>query len=144
MKILKTGIQIIIISFILNLIWEVSHAPLFYWFIGYKSHLLMCLYPSVWDAFLVLSIYFIISLLSRNFDWIKNIKKKELFYIIILWLIIAIIFEKYALITWRWAYNENMPIIPLLWIWLTPTLQMIIIPYLTFWFAWRFFKKSKN
>lgn len=141
MKILKTSIKIAIISFILNIIWENSHASLFYWFLDYKSHFKMCLDATIWDVFLNLTMYFLLSLVFKNLYWFKSIKKKERIYITIFWLIIAFIFEKYALITWRWEYNEYMPIIPILWIWLSPALQMVIVPYFTFLFVW---KKWKN
>lgn len=142
MKILKTVFYIAVISFILNFAWENAHAPLFYWFADYSSHLKMCFDATIWDIFLILSMYFLTSLLLWNFNWIESIKTKEFLIIFLLWLIISIIFEKYAIITWRWAYNENMPIIPFLWIWLSPVLQLIITPYLTFLLVWKYLKKN--
>lgn len=144
MKILKILLYIAIFSFILNFVWENVHAPLYYWYKGLYSHFQMCLNATIWDVFLILTIYFIISLLLWNFNWIESIKYREFILIFMLWLIITIVFEKYALSTWRWAYNVNMPIIPFLWVWLTPVLQLIITPYLTFLLTWRYLVKNIN
>jgi hypothetical protein len=138
MKVLKIIFWIIIISFLLNFAWENTHAPLYLWFINYSSHLKMCFDASIWDIFLILFMYFFISLLLSNYNWIESIKIKEFLLITILWLIITIIFEKYALSTSRWAYNEFMPIIPFIWIWLSPVLQLIVTPYITFLLVWKY------
>lgn len=143
MKILKNIFSVLIISFFLNLAWENAHAPLYEWFVNYYSHFKMCLNASIWDAFLILTIYFLISLLLWNFNWIDSIKYKEFVLIFIIWLIITIIFEKYALLTWRWSYNINMPLIPFLLIWLSPVLQLIVTSYLTFLLVWQYLNKNK-
>lgn len=134
---------ILIIWFILNLIWENAHAPLYEWFINYNNHFKMCFDASIGDAFLILTIYLLISLLLWNNNWIKNITKKEIILIFLFWIIITLIFEKYALINWRWSYNNNMAIIPFLWIWISPALQLIITPYLTFLITWKIFYNKK-
>lgn len=142
MKLVKIILSILIVSFILNIAWENAHAPLYKWFIDYSNHFKMCFDASIWDALLILTMYFLISLILWNLDWIESIKIKDFFLIIVIGLIITIIFEKYALDTWRWDYNEYMPIIPFLWIGLSPILQLIITPYLTFFIIWKCLKKK--
>lgn len=126
MKLVKIILSILIVSFILNIAWENANAPLYKWFIDYSNHFKMCFDASIWDALLILTMYFLISLILWNLDWIESIKIKDFFLIIVIGLIITIIFEKYALDTWRWDYNEYMPIIPFLWIGLSPILQLIL------------------
>lgn len=143
MKIIRIITKISILSFILNLIWENIQSPLYHWFVDFFTHFNACLSATIWDVFIILGIYFLLVLIFRDFNWINTIWKKEAFFILILWFIVAFVFEKHAIITWRWQYNELMPIIPLLWVWLSPILQMMIIPYFTFWLVWKSEKNKK-
>ncbi|MDD2870430.1 MAG: hypothetical protein PHS49_00435 [Candidatus Gracilibacteria bacterium] len=126
MKLVKIILSILIVSFILNIAWENANAPLYKGFIDYSNHFKMCFDASIGDALLILTMYFLISLILWNLDWIESIKIKDFFLIIVIGLIITIIFEKYALDTGRWDYNEYMPIIPFLGIGLSPILQLIL------------------
>jgi hypothetical protein len=56
----------------------------------------------------------------------------------LIWLVIpagiaiAIAIELEALKTNRWAYNKNMPLIPIINVGFTPTIQLALIGYLTY------------
>ena len=55
---------------------------------------------------------------------------------------IAVLIERYALATARWAYTEHMPMLPLVHVGLVPVLQMGILPAVVFWMAVRLLDKG--
>jgi hypothetical protein len=69
----------------------------------------------------VISLPFIFLTTFKKYDWL----------IIPIGIIIGISIEWYALGVGRWSYNEYMPIIPLLKVGLTPTIQLGLLGYLS-------------
>lgn len=64
-----------------------------------------------------------ITLLSLPFIFIKYFNRR-LWLALIIGLVFAIALERYTLATGRWAYNDLMPIIPIIKTGLTPTFQL--------------------
>ncbi len=62
------------------------------------------------------------------FVYLPSLKNQS--WMIIIGIIIAILNEWYGLGTGRWAYNELMPIIPIIKTGITPTLQLGILGYI--------------
>lgn len=60
-------------------------------------------------------------------EWISNLGSQHVMALVLIGGILAVIIEKWGLSTGRWQYDE-MPIIPILNIGLTPVLQMLVIP----------------
>ena len=120
---------IFIFSFLLNFIWENLHSNLYASYMGREITEFILLRASVADAI-------IITLLSLPFVFIPGLRKKGRIIIFVGGLI-AIFIELYALRTGRWSYNEYMPIIPYLSVGLTPTIQLGLLGYLTYWFVAR-------
>jgi|SRR3989338_370883 len=115
---------IFILSFFLNLIWENLHSFLYIGYMGGTITEFILLRASVADAI-------IITILSLPFMFVPSLKGKS-WLIIFVGVLIAIVIELYALNTGRWAYNEYMPIIPILSIGLTPTIQLGLLGYLSY------------
>lgn len=46
--------------------------------------------------------------------------------------VIAVLIERHALATGRWAYTDWMPVLPVLDVGLVPVLQMLIVPAVVF------------
>ena len=116
---------IFLLSFSFNLIWENLH---FYLYTGYMGGTIteaILLRASVVDAI-------IITFLSFPFVFIAKLRNKS-WLIIFAGILISIFIELYALRTGRWAYNEYMPIIPILSVGLTPTIQLGLLGYLSYW-----------
>ena len=122
---MKKVFLIFVLSFFLNLIWENLHSLLYINYLGGKISELILVHATLGDAI-------IITLLCLPFIYLPNQKQKS-WLIIPLGVLIAISVEIYALRTGMWAYNEFMPIIPLLKIGLTPTIQLGLLGYLTYW-----------
>src|SRR3990167_5963264 len=118
---------IFILSFFLNLIWENLHSFLYIGYMGGTITEFILLRASVADAI-------IITILSLPFIFVPRLKGKS-WLIIFVGILIAIFVELYALNTGRWAYNEYMPIIPTLGAGLTPTIQLGLLGYLSYWFV---------
>src|SRR3989338_8723859 len=98
---------IFILSFLLNLIWENLHSYLYTSYMGQKITEAILLRASFVDA------------------WIITMVAIPFFYI-------AFFIELYAMNTGRWLYNGYMPIIPLLNIGITPTIQLGLLGYLSY------------
>ena len=116
---------IFLLSFSFNLIWENLH---FYLYAGYMGGTIteaILLRASVVDAI-------IITFLSFPFVFIAKLRNKN-WIIIFIGIVVAILIELHALRTERWVYNEYMPIIPILFVGLTPTIQLGLFGYLSYW-----------
>lgn len=61
-----------------------------------------------------------------------NVLKNKSWLIVIIGIIIAIFYEWYGLGTNRWMYNSLMPIMPIIKVGLTPTLQLGILGYISY------------
>lgn len=85
------------------------------------------------DAFLILLIYWIVSLEAKDLFWYKKLNK-HLILISVLGILISYFIEmKNVYFLQIWSYKELMPIIPVLNVGLTPVAQLIFTPILTFW-----------
>jgi len=58
--------------------------------------------------------------------------KKRLWTAWLIAIVFALILERYALLTNRWAYNELMPVVPIFETGLTPTIQLAVLFYVVF------------
>jgi hypothetical protein len=116
--------RVAIVSFVLNLIWENLHSYLYAGYMGDKITQLVLLEASLIDALLVI-------LISLPFIYIEKWRGKS-WLIIPFGIIISIIIELGALYLGRWSYNEYMPLIPLLRVGLTPTIQLGLLGYISY------------
>lgn len=116
---------IFLLSFFLNVLWEHMHSYLYAGYMGGAITEGILLRASIVDASIIaiLSLPFVCIAVARNWSWI----------IIVIGVLIAVAIELYALHTGRWAYNEYMPVIPLLSIGVTPTIQLGLLGYLSYW-----------
>lgn len=122
---MKKIFSIFLLSFFLNLIWENLHSHLYVHYLGQKITEFILMRASLVDAITitVISFPFLFNTALSKKDWL----------IILAGILIAISIELYALKTGRWAYNNSMPIIPILNIGLTPTIQLALTGYLSYW-----------
>ncbi len=118
---MRKVIFVFVLAFLLNLIWENLHSFLYSNYRGGEITEFILVRASFWDAVMV-------SLMAIPFLYFSFLKKRE-WLIIVTGLIIATLIELYALGTNRWAYNNLMPIIPILGIGLSPFLQLGVISY---------------
>lgn len=118
---------IFLAALVLNLLWENLHVVLYDNYKGGPITEFILFRASLFDAFLI-------AVMSLPILFVRALKDRT-WIIFILGIAIAIINEWYGLSTARWAYNELMPVIPLIETGLTPTIQLGLTGYLTlrFW-----------
>lgn len=121
---LKTLITVFILAFIFNFIWENLHANLYVHYQGGVITEQILLRATLFDAGFI-------TLMSLLFIGSKYFNQR-LWLAMIIGLLFAIGLERWALETNRWSYNELMPIIPLIRVGLTPTLQLGFLAFLIF------------
>ena len=107
---------IIATAFLLNLVWEYAHHVLYKHYKGGAITNILLLRVSINDALILL----VIALAIRNIPVLEG----QLWLLFITAFLIATAIEWHALTTGRWAYGENMPVIPMLKTGLTPTIQL--------------------
>lgn len=124
--------NIVVVSFLLNIVWENEQAPLYAGYTGFWQHFKICFWGVLGDVVIILFLYGIFALGYKNRWWIKSLNIKSSMLLALVGMFIAILIEYYALSVGRWVYAPSMP----LFLWtkagLWPVLQMIILPYVTF------------
>ena len=133
-KISAILLSIMIIAFGTNFIWEKLQIVLYKDYETFIARLPLpvALYTTLVDTGIVLAIYLFIAVTSKNLFWVQSIKARHIWQSMLIGIIISTIIEWHALVQGQWAYNEAMPIIPLLQVGLSPILQMIILPLVSF------------
>ena len=114
-------VYIFIIAFILNVVWEHFHSVLY---VHYKGELIteyILFRAALFDATLI-------TILSYPFLRLRVLKNK-LWLLVVLLVVFAIGLESWALLVNRWMYTPMMPIIPILNVGLTPTIQLGLLSY---------------
>ena len=122
---MKKVLWILLFSFVLNVVWENLHSLLYAGYRGGAITEFILLRASVADAI-------IITLIALPFILWPRLRKKS-WVMIIIGVLISIGIEWVALGTDRWAYNDLMPIVPILGVGLTPTIQLGLLGYLAYW-----------
>jgi predicted small integral membrane protein len=124
MTVVKKSALIFLLAFISNLIWENLHSLLYANYRGGEITQFILLRATLFDAVFI-------TLLGLLFLGVPYLRK-NLWLSIVIGLVAAILIEIYALNTGRWAYNDLMPIIPLLDTGLTPTIQLGLLSYFSY------------
>ncbi|OIO81415.1 hypothetical protein AUJ84_01065 [Candidatus Pacearchaeota archaeon CG1_02_32_132] len=137
---------ILVISFFLNLLWEVSHSLLYDWSKAPLQDSLNFFVPKILiatlgDVFYIFIILLIISLFRRGFNWTLYPKKIDYIFLLISGVIFAILIEARAKYFGLWYYTSSMPLI--FGIGLTPLIQLAITSSLTIFIIDKFFYNSK-
>lgn len=125
-------VYLIIITGIVHFMWESAHVHLYggYEHIAPKTYIVW--YATAGDILYTLLIAGLYSIKKRTILWPISIVKKDYFFLTLLGGIIAVFVEYKALITHKWYYLSNMPLIPILNIGLSPVMQMTLLTPLIF------------
>ena len=129
-KIIAIHTMLFTSAFLLNYFWEILHTPLY---VSTMNHdFFSYMYMAAVDTFLVFFIYWIVCLQARTFLWLDEFLKHSVLIIVSGIFLSFFIEVKNVYFTHVWTYTAAMPIIPFLQIGLSPVLQMIITPLVTF------------
>ncbi len=120
-------ILLLVLFFLLSLFWEVSHSVLYDWNESplkneINFYVSKILYSSLGDLFFLIIMYLIIFAINKKFSWIDSPKKKDYFLICFFGIVISVIIEIKAKWLNQWNYTSYMPTI--FGIGLTPLIQL--------------------
>lgn len=112
---------IFLLAFVANWLWENIHSFLYVHYEGGAITQLILTRAALVDAV-------IITVMGAFFFWIRFLHKRP-WLLFVLGVLVAIGIEWWAFGTGRWAYNDFMPIIPVLGTGITPTIQLGFLSY---------------
>lgn len=122
--------QIFLVSFLINLLWEVIHSQLYTTCLksSLKKYIPLIIGASLKDGFWI-SVFFLISvLIFKNVNILIN--HFQLSFFIFLSLSFSFIDEKISLKMKRWEYSKQMP--KIFGVGITPLLEVAVTGILTF------------
>lgn len=125
-------VRLTITGFVLNFVWELLHGPLYKDFEYDLWHILICTLASIADMLMVLLLFFAFSIGTNDPYWIKRISISSSSVLIVFGGVGAIFLEMLHTSRGDWQYTDEMPLFPLLDVGLTPILQFMILPWLSF------------
>ena len=124
-------LRVLAVAFLLNWIWEATHAAAYVESTGpFLYRLRHCLPMAGTDALWTLALWAIVTgaIQRRNSAW-------RLSAVAAFGAVSAVAVERVALADGRWTYNALMPIVPIVDVGLWPVAQMTILPLITVWLA---------
>ena len=133
---------VVAFGFLLNTWYELLHSIFYTHFTEpgytYLELVYMIIESAIGDSFISLGLLFSVTLFRQGkWNWARPWARKDVLFVVVLALGIQVVVELVALDTGAWAYNEAMPLVPLLNVGLTPLLQMPLLILPTFWLAHR-------
>jgi hypothetical protein len=121
-----------ILAFLLNFAWELIQIPLYKNPAYNINHVAFCALASLADVLMVLLLYFGLALIFKNPFWIKPLKFHRLVTVVLIGGAGAIVSEMRHLSLGSWAYDNSMPLIPVVNVGISPVLQFMILPLLIY------------
>ncbi len=106
------------------------------------QHIAFCLLASVADAIMVLLLYFLFAFICKQPLWIKDLSLQRVLILMAVGGIGAILAEMRHLSQGNWAYASSMPILPFINVGLSPVLQFMFLPVLSYYLSFYFLKKN--
>ncbi len=134
-------ITVIIFAFFLNLAWELIQIPLYKNSAYNTNHIAFCALASLADVLMVLLLYLGLALIFKNPFWIKHLKPYQFALVVIIGGVGAVLSEMRHLSLGSWAYDNSMPLIPVVNVGISPLLQFMILPILIYFLSFKCLKK---
>lgn len=129
---------IFIFAYLLNYIWESSHAVFLYREHDFRAgkYVLMLNYVAAIDGWLVVGLYIVVAILWRDALWLKEMNIKQICAIVAMGLLIAALIEyRRVFVLKTWAYLPMMPTI--FGIGISPLFQLSATGLLSIWLTRR-------
>jgi hypothetical protein len=118
-----------LLAFLLNFVWENIHSYLYVVYRGQEITEMILMRAALFDALFITAVLspFILKPEWKRYVWVS----------IAVALAFAIKLELFALSTDRWSYNSFMPLVPWLGVGLSPSVQLPLLTYATYFFVLR-------
>ena len=130
-------------AFLFNLAWELLQLPLYKNSAYDVEHIAFCALASLADVLMVLLLYFSLAFIFKDAFWIQDLQLKRALLLIIIGGAGAVLFEMRHLLLGSWEYDNSMPILPFVRVGLSPVLQFMILPLLTYFISYKCIRKQK-
>jgi hypothetical protein len=130
-----------VVSFLLNLAWELIQLPLYKNAVYNFSHIAFCALATIADVLMVLLLYFGFALILKNLFWIQHVKLYQVAIVVLIGGAGAVLSEMRHLSLGSWAYDDSMPLIPLVNVGISPVLQFMLLPLIIYKLSFTFSKK---
>lgn len=128
--------RLLVVTFLvavaINFAWETGQSQLFASMGGWLSGTWWCFVASLGDGVILLAIAAVGWLPFRRVDWFVRPGPAGYAFMGALGMTAAVAIEIGARATGRWAYTDQMPLIPVIHVGLVPVLQMLVLPPLVF------------
>jgi hypothetical protein len=123
---------IVVSSFLLNFAWEMLQMSLYE---GMKVTLqtaMFCGVASFADVTMVMMLYYAFAVVYKDAFWAQHFTPTRILLLIVVGAIGAFLAEMLHLSNGSWKYSESMPVLPIGNVGLSPVLQFIILPLLSY------------
>ena len=124
--------RIFVIGFLVNLVWENAQGFLYVGYRGFVEHFWACFVASVIDALVILLVYLVLALVYQELYWPRRNTSVRYVVVALLGGALAVGFELWALAVGEWSYTPLMPVVPGLGVGLSPLVQLMVLPVLTY------------
>jgi len=123
---------IIAFSFLLNFAWEMLQMPLYEGMRLNMQTAMLCGLASIADTLMVLLLYYAFAVIYKEVFWVQHFALKRISILIVVGATGAILAEMLHVSTGSWRYSQSMPIIPSVNVGVSPVLQFMILPILSY------------
>lgn len=136
------------VAFVLHYGWETLQCPLF---VHRKDDTVMwvaMVLATIGDVVLTWLVQVVVAAYSRRWIWPRGAGRASWVLLLLLAITIAVVIERYALMTGRWSYAPTNPQIPGLGVSWLPVAQLVVLLPVSFlladrWAAGRFRRRSR-
>lgn len=134
----------LMLAFVLNFVWELLQMPLYKDASYDIQHISFCALASIADAIMVLLIYFCFAIIYKKPLWVQELTIPRIYIVMLVGGIGATVAEIRHLSSGNWAYDESMPIIPVVNAGLSPVLQFMLLPVCIYYLSLKIMDKHKS
>jgi uncharacterized protein YacL len=130
----------LLFGFMVNFVWEMQQMPFFIFSeqLSLAEINFACLQASIGDAFMLVIMFWILSVLLKSRLWIFHLTSYRTGLFLLIGIVITIVLEYLATGPLeRWIYSDLMPTLPILGTGILPLLQWLTIPLFILWLVRR-------
>jgi hypothetical protein len=133
---------VIVVSFMLNLAWELIQLPLYRNAVYNFEHIAFCTLAAIADVLMTLIFYLLLAVILKDVFWIQLTKLHLVAIVVLIGGVGAVLSEIRHLSLGSWAYDDSMPLIPYVNVGISPVLQFMLLPLIIYKLSY-YFQKIK-